>query len=215
MDLRLRQWMMKPVENNIVTVNKWGFPVTPGTLQGWKRLPKHFWQNMAYYASRYMVLRPDGLHPAIDFWREKENESAGDYFAMAINDGIVVDIVYDKETYPDLSDGRDFEWGNLVLVQHDYIENNKKKQVWSLYAHLATIDVELGQKLKRGEFIGAIGQTDGVRNTSLWGPHLHFEIRKLPLKADAWPKSMGFTFWDRFYLKKEVYHHPIEFIENN
>ena len=42
----------------------------------------------------------------------------------------------------------------------------------TLYAHLSRVDVKVGQKVTRGDTVGAVGNTG--RST---GPHLHYEIR--------------------------------------
>ncbi|WP_431856497.1 peptidoglycan DD-metalloendopeptidase family protein [Azospirillum sp.] len=57
-------------------------------------------------------------------------------------------------------------FGNLLLVKHD--------GGWiTAYAHLDSMLVERGAKVKRGEKIGTVGQSGSV-NT----PQLHFELRK-------------------------------------
>lgn len=55
-------------------------------------------------------------------------------------------------------------YGNIVVIQH---ENN----VYSAYAHLSSISVEVGQEVHQLEVIGACGTTG-----SSTGDHLHFEI---------------------------------------
>ena len=204
------RWFIDIVENDVYA-EEFSHPVEDGTMKNWWRPPNQWWK---WNPSKYMVHRNDGLHPAIDFWR-KDGSSAMNYEIWAIGDGIVVDIVYDRETYPEKADGRDEDWGNLILVQHNYKDEcNKVHIIWSLYAHCKTIEVEIGDKVKGKQRIGLVGETDGNTASRMWSPHLHFEIRKLSLSADAWPKSMGLGYWDRSVAKKEIYHHPLEFIES-
>lgn len=56
-------------------------------------------------------------------------------------------------------------YGFIVAIVHS-------AEVRTLYAHLSRIDVRLGQAVKAGTPIGAIGAT-GIAT----GPHLHFEVR--------------------------------------
>jgi hypothetical protein len=56
-------------------------------------------------------------------------------------------------------------WGNLVILVHG-------RGVQSMYAHLASIDVHVGEPVAKGEEIGRVGATGDAA-----GPHLHFEVR--------------------------------------
>ena len=56
-------------------------------------------------------------------------------------------------------------YGRLIKISHDF-------GVETRFAHLNSIDVRVGQRVSRGERIGAMGNSG--RST---GPHLHYEIR--------------------------------------
>ncbi|MEO1410043.1 MAG: M23 family metallopeptidase [Bacteroidota bacterium] len=72
---------------------------------------------------------------------------------QATGDGIVTAVKKIKNGY-----------GNHVIIDHGYGYK-------SLYAHMSKIEVQRGQKVQRGQQIGAVGNT----GTST-APHLHYEV---------------------------------------
>jgi len=63
-----------------------------------------------------------------------------------------------------LEAGPESGYGNEILIDHGYGLNTK-------YGHLSRIFVVVGQELKRGQVIGAVGMTGKTT-----GPHLHYEV---------------------------------------
>gem|GEM_PF-5391621 len=61
--------------------------------------------------------------------------------------------------------GRKGGYGNVVEIYHG-------KGIFTRYAHMSKINVKKGQRVKKGQKIGAVGSTG--RST---GAHLHYEIR--------------------------------------
>lgn len=57
-------------------------------------------------------------------------------------------------------------YGNHVIIDHGY-------QYSTLYGHMYSIKVKVGQPIKRGEVIGYVGNTG--KST---GPHVHYEVMK-------------------------------------
>jgi murein DD-endopeptidase MepM/ murein hydrolase activator NlpD len=56
-------------------------------------------------------------------------------------------------------------YGNVIVIDHGY-------GVKTRHGHLEDVFVKVGEKVKRGHVIGAVGNTG--RST---GPHLHYEVR--------------------------------------
>ncbi|MDU5107421.1 peptidoglycan DD-metalloendopeptidase family protein [Clostridium sp.] len=65
-------------------------------------------------------------------------------------------------TYAEYNDGG---YGNLIIIKH---EDNMS----TYYGHLSEYKVKVGDKVKKGDIIGEVGNT-GFST----GPHLHFELR--------------------------------------
>lgn len=87
-----------------------------------------------------------GWHIGVDIVGEDKQ-------VLAIADGIVIGINDHGKAY-----------GNHVLIRHD-------DNMVSLYAHLASVNVIVGQKVKMGTKIGVMGSTGNAT-----GAHLHLEL---------------------------------------
>jgi hypothetical protein len=103
------------------------------------------------------------LHTGMDFTAPTGTE------IFATGDGVVIRVERKLNGY-----------GKNVVIQHGYGYE-------TLYAHMSKILVREGQKVKRGEVIGLVGNT----GTSV-GPHLHYEV----IKDDAKVNPAYFYFND-------------------
>lgn len=91
-------------------------------------------------------------------------------------------------------------WGKVVRVLHNSGDNEAPRYVESLYGHLDSIDVRVGQVIRRGQRLGTIGTADGR-----YLAHLHLEIRDI---LDL-PVGPGYSAKTRGYLS------PTDFIRDN
>ncbi len=77
-------------------------------------------------------------------------------------------------------------YGNAVVIDHGY-------GLMSLYGHLSSVGVKVGQKVAQGEILGSTGET-GLAG----GDHLHFAVllQGLPVNPAEW--------WDGHWIKDRV-----------
>jgi murein DD-endopeptidase MepM/ murein hydrolase activator NlpD len=105
---------------------------------------------------------PDIIHTGIDLPAPQDTE------VMAAGPGTVIWAGYGL--YSGVKDNLADPYGLAVAIRHDFGYQNQP--LFTVYAHLAEVDVIPGQWLATGEVLGNVGET-GVTT----GPHLHFEVR--------------------------------------
>ncbi|KXH80599.1 M23 family metallopeptidase [Sporosarcina sp. HYO08] len=106
------------------------------------------WPAVGGYISSHMGTRWGRMHQGIDIARPSS------YSILASDNGVVTTA------------GGHSTYGNRIVIKH----NNGYE---TLYAHLSSIDVRVGQTVQQGQKIGVMGSTG--RST---GVHLHFEVFK-------------------------------------
>ncbi|MBP3309501.1 MAG: M23 family metallopeptidase, partial [Ruminococcus sp.] len=117
-----------------------------------------------YYISSYYGYRWGRNHNGIDVGDAGIHGGA----AVASKSGTVIYVAnscthdYPKST---VGCGCGGNYGNYVLIQHD-------STYTTIYAHLASVAVSVGDTVQQGQVIGYIGSTGWST-----GDHLHFEIR--------------------------------------
>lgn len=117
-------------------------------------------QNLTRVASGFgdrihPIYKTKKIHTGMDFTAPKGTE------IYTTGNGVISEAKYSKRGY-----------GNHVVIDHGYGYN-------TLYAHMKNLSVRVGQKVKRGEVIGYVGNSG-----SSVGPHLHYEVIKNGIKIN-------------------------------
>lgn len=106
-----------------------------------------------YHLSSPFGYRTDPVYGGGEFHKGQDIASFRGNPVYATGDGVV-----------ETADFHFGGYGNEIVIDHGYGYK-------SHYAHLNTIDVVVGMKVRRGDFIGTLGSSG--KST---GPHLHYEI---------------------------------------
>jgi hypothetical protein len=99
-------------------------------------------------------------------------------------------------------------WGNVIVLEHTFYENNEKRKIRSVYAHLLEIKVRRGDVVTRRQLIALVGQDPD----KTFDAHLHLELR--------WDETLAPTYWpssngkDQSWVR-EHYAAPSEFISSH
>jgi len=134
-----------------------------------------------YLLSGYGPTGGSGLH-----CRTQDGGCANDYFALDLNlpnqassgkgqpvlaiaDATVLDAGWASQGWAN--------YGQRVYLSHDFGDGHKYT---SMYAHLDSIKVTKGQKIKKGDVIGTLGQScqGALSCGSFSTPHVHFSIHR-------------------------------------
>lgn len=113
------------------------------------------------YISSYFGYRPDPIYKVSKFHSGIDFSAALGTEAFASGDGIVSDV-----------DKNEWGYGNMVTIDHGFGYKTR-------YAHLQKASVRKGQKVRRGQRIGLIGNSGKTT-----GVHLHYEVLKNDVQID-------------------------------
>ena len=134
------------------------------------------------YGSTQEGVRP--THHGIEF----PNEEGTPVLAVAMGT-VVVAGDDSQEAFADFP----FYYGNLVVIEHDFPLIGVP--VFTLYGHLSEVRTQVGEIVKAGDEIGAVGYT-GV---AIWS-HLHFEVR---VGKNGFHHTRNPELWLQPHLNKE------------
>ena len=113
------------------------------------------------YISSFFGYRPDPIYKVEKFHSGFDFSATLGTETYATGDGVVADV-----------ERNEWGYGNMVIIDHGYGYKTR-------YAHLQKAAVRKGQKVKRGQKIGTIG--DSGKTT---GVHLHYEVLKNDVQID-------------------------------
>jgi hypothetical protein len=148
------------------------------------------WFDVNPIGSRYWLGNGWAIHTGADLNLDGSVIADKDAPVYAIGDGVVIWARW-------VSSG----WKNIIVIEHSVPRENRV--VWARYAHVASMQVQEGQTVTRGQPICTIGE---------YAPnnyHLHFDIATDPIlktRPGHWPG-------DNLTEVRRVYTDPLAFLQ--
>jgi hypothetical protein len=164
-------WFEKPGTKDVLLVDGFDAPVGTATERASTKLWPGMWTDANSYGNRYWLRDKYVWHTGSDL---NLNSPSWDLDRLAP----VYADAHGEVTHVAVHS----DWGGyIVILKHSLPTGNP---VYSRFAHLDSVNVSVGQVVRRGEQIGRIGR-------SLDGPyHLHYDISTtgiLATKPGDWP----------------------------
>ena len=153
-----------------------GFDSPVGTFEERRgeRVWPEGWRDASPFAELYFVGTPQqAYHTGADL-----NFGRGGYDDLgepvyAPTSGVVI---YQSDLRP---------WGNVTIIRHDPLRAPTGRVYYTRYGHMQNLIVNVGDRVRRGQQIGEIGNGGGR-----YVPHLHYDIVQtavLETKPGDWP----------------------------
>ena len=161
--------------SNGATSNGSGEPTwTPPPLDQGLTIDDHYWMarpipygNTTWASRNYPYGNTNGGRLATHHVVDIQNPTGTP--VIAVQDGTVL---YAGDDLGALFGPSPNFYGNVIVIQHDFVAPGTGEPVYSLYGHLSAVEVGQGERVTQGDQIGRVGAA-GVA----LGPHLHFEVR--------------------------------------
>jgi len=180
--------------NGVYVVDGFDSPIGTAEERRSVRVWPQGWRDASPFAKIYLAGTPNqAYHTGADLNFGSPFEDRGmPVYAPA--SGIVI---YQADLRP---------WGNVTIIRHDPFRKPDGRVFYTRYGHMQNVRVQVGDRVKRGEQIGEIGDGGGR-----FIPHLHFDIvgtTVLELKPGDWP-GMDLPRLLKHYID------PLQFIQAN
>jgi hypothetical protein len=125
------------------------------------------WFDATPFGTRYDATGRPAIHTGADLNLPNDQDALAPVYAAASG------IVRVAAAFP--------AWGNLIVVEHQLQDSTP---VWTRYAHLNEMIVQVNQVVQRGQMIGRVGNA-----FNRYAYHLHYDVARIDLGKNPadWP----------------------------
>ncbi len=160
--------------NHIRVADGFDSPVGSGEERRGSRLWPRGWLDASPFGKMYFVGTPrEAFHTGADLnWGRGAEDDLGQLVHSCAHG-----VVTYAASIP--------VFGNVIVIRHDPLSQPSGLVMYSRYAHVQRMRVQVGQRVRRGDAIAEIGNAFGTVPA-----HLHFDLSptdRLETRPDDWP----------------------------